>query len=72
MNQPQLNTIEYHLMRLPTEIRYRALHNRACLPLYPHYVESTKDAITCGFNWEKTPEGFDFWFNLLIDKDNHY
>ena len=57
-------------MKLPTELRYRALHNRACFPLYQHYAESIKAAIIFGFDWAATPEGFDFWLHNLPNTMN--
>lgn len=59
--KPNRNTVEYHLMALSPELRYRALANRATHPLCDRLVSSTFEAITYGFYWQHSPEGSEFW-----------
>lgn len=69
--KPILNTVEYHLMSLPSEIRYRALANRATHPLCDRLVESTFEAITAGFYWQDSPEGSGFWVRIASRLPSH-
>lgn len=67
---PEITAPNWYL-ELPNDIQQKAITNfkNAGLLAYQEYkYSSLKDALKCGFVWEKTPEGFQFWqdvFNQL-------
>jgi hypothetical protein len=56
------------LAELPPTIREKALKNlNPNFKGYRPYVESIADAVEFSFDWEDSPEGFDFWSGIHED-----
>lgn len=67
-NMDTSNTIEYHLMALPTELRYRALYNRAARPFkHTSMANSPRQALIRAFYWVNAPEGVEFWDTVTMN-----
>jgi hypothetical protein len=56
-------TTQQWFKKLPEPYRTQALDNLSREPDYVKNAESPSivSALVSGFEWEKTPEGFDYW-----------
>lgn len=67
MKNKTLQTPEWWVMKIKNpELRYRALYNLTTYPFLNQdsLYESLLDVLLGGFNWIRTPEGYNYWKDL--------
>jgi hypothetical protein len=65
-----MKTIEEHLNTLPEPQRSQAFENTIALnnePLLEEKAETTSGALYAAFRWDNSPEGHEYWVNIVKD-----
>lgn len=67
--QEQPKTVEQRLQELPEPHRAQALTNTPQINkvAIPDEDEELSDVLQGAFNWDQTPEGFEYWENVWSD-----
>jgi len=61
------DTILNYLYKLPDKYRSKAISNHTNKPKYLSnyaFIKSMADAINYAFDWNCTPEGFEYWADI--------
>lgn len=69
-----MNQLRQLLSSLPSEIRDKAIENTKNYQCFPITTALTKsDALTLGFDWSLTPEGYEYWndwHRKIVNEEN--